>query len=202
MPKTWASPNDCPRLLYLDHFVDEDSRRELETALDQLPVVPAGDPRRFDQLALSHPVIDEVVVTGRLEGAAGHPVWRQGATVGPPVPAFLKALGRLASDAIETMTGERHDFTSVYVDRFDAGGYFVPHTDRACYGPLVAGISLGDASCMLRFEKPDTDRRFHTELRPGSLYAFSGEIREPPWLHSTSGARARRWVVTFRTAAH
>lgn len=202
MPAAWASPDDCPRLLYLEHFVDEVTRHELETALDELPVAPPGDTHRSDHLALSHPVIDGVVVTGRLEGAAGDPVWRQGPTTGPPIPDFLVTLGVAARDEVETMTSERHDFTSVYLDRFDAGGYFVPHTDRACYGPLVVGVSLGDASCTLQFENPDTDRAFRVGLSPGSLYAFSGVIRESPWLHSTSGVMARRWAVTFRTAAH
>ena len=195
-------PTTCPTFIYVEDFLDEDQRWNLEERLDGIPVTSVDDPERDLRLNLAHPLIDGVTVSTRLEGSAGAPVWRSAVTTGPPMPTFLVDLGRDVRRVVRKLTGDDHDFTSVYIDRFDAGGSFVPHTDRACYGPLVAGVSVGASSCLLRFEDPTSGRAFQVQVRPGALYLFCDEIRRPPWVHSTSEVTGRRWVVTLRTAAH
>jgi len=171
-------------------------------------------PRRDDPdlsvptFAFFAPLVDGVRVAGRIEARAGWPVWDgHGPAPGAPMPPELETLAASVTDRLQTADGLRtptspapNAFTSVYVDRYPAGGKFVAHTDRDIYGPVVAGVSIGPGSCTLTFlfeGKPV----FEHELRPRSLYAFAGRLRAAPCLHQVTGVSDVRFAISFRYAA-
>ena len=103
------------------------------------------------------------------------------------------------SDLWSQTSTQRQPFTSVYVDRYPTGGTFVQHTDRDIYGPVVAGISLGQGSCRMTFKTPAENLEF--TLHPRSLYVFAGQLRHAPVTHGIDQVSGERYAVTFRTAA-
>jgi hypothetical protein len=153
------------------------------------------------------PHADGVVVEGRREAAAGTPVWTEnGPADGVAMPRELAELAssvqqRIVGDGCRSEMGvEPVAFTSVYVDRYPIGGSFVAHTDRECYGPVVAGVSIGPGSCRICFEAPDRPP-FMVDLAPRSLYVFTGDLRRTPWTHRIESVSDERFGVTFRSAA-
>ena len=90
-------------------------------------------------------------------------------------------------------------FSSIYVDLYEEGGSFVPHTDRPIYGPYVLGMSFGVGSCEIVFSSADSEYRL--TLPPRSVYCFGPPLRNEPWVHEVVGVTGRRFGVTFRTEA-
>jgi hypothetical protein len=194
-------------IFYVDHFLSRVEHQTLDGALAALPVGTPQERWAADTLMLAPPVSDDVVVQGRLEGAAGWPIWSAGSAVrGPAMPDVLADLARrvgerLATDGFWSSIGSAPEpFTSVYVDRYPSDGHFVPHTDRDCYGPVVACVSGGVGSCQLHFSEPSGGAVSFT-LRPGSLYAFTGPLRHHPWVHSVDGVDGVRYAISMRNAA-
>lgn len=191
---------------YIEQFLRHDELSRLNLALEAIPVGSHQERWASDSLMLAPPVSDDIVVQGRLEGASGWPIWTEGTPhAGPEMPNEFVDLARQATDrltldgfwdAINTAPGL---FTSVYVDRYPRDGRFVPHTDRDCYGPVVAGVSGGVGSCRLSFSGPGGET-LHFTLRPGSLYAFTGNLRYTPWVHYVDNVDDVRYAISFRNA--
>jgi hypothetical protein len=190
--------------LLFEKFVNVSEGRRLEAFLDTVPVDAPGATDPTQRFAFSHPIYDDVIVTGRLEAAAGRPISIGGRLgEGLPMPMPLRTLRDAVEEALrlaplaKAETEER--LTSMYVDRYDAGGTFVPHTDRDCYGPVIAGVSLGRGTARLTFFGPRST--FDVTVPPCSLYFFSGPIRSAPWTHAVTSITDRRYAITFRSDA-
>ena len=195
-------------LVYLSGFLSGPEAAALVDILECTPVVPTTCHDATQAIAFAAPVADGAIGEGRREAAAGWPVWDgTGPAQGAPLPAPLDNLGRkvgraladLADSALGDPTTDL-SFSSVYVDRYPPGGSFFPHTDRACYGPVVAGVSVGPASSRL-VVRVDGHVRAETTLEPGSLYAFAGSLRAEPCTHKVVDVTALRFGITYRTPA-
>lgn len=195
-------------LVYLPGFLSGPEAAALVDVLERTPVVPTESHDATRAFAFTAPVADGTVVEGRREAAAGWPVWDgAGPAQGAPLPAPLDELagkvGRALTHLGDPALGDPAtdlSFSSVYVDRYPPGGTFFPHTDRACYGPVVAGVSVGPATSRLVFQV-DGDVRAETILEPGSLYAFAGSLRAEPCTHEVVDVTALRFGITYRTPA-
>lgn len=96
------------------------------------------------------------------------------------------------------------------VNEYEPGHGIAPHTDRDCFGPVLAGISLGSDCCMDIY--PDAKIKksaFPIVLERRSLLVLGGIARKE-WLHgirpnksdTQNGhkvPRERRISLTFRT---
>lgn len=198
-----------PSLLGYDPgFLPEAEHDELLLYLASVPIVDfeARDVRAT--FAFVTPRAGATVVEGRWEAAAGSPVWTGAGPVrAVAIPDPLAALAarvdhRLAAEGAlwsEAATAPQ-PFTSVYVDRYPPGGSFFPHTDRDCYGSVVAGVSIGAGSCRIAFE---TERATDASqvLEPGSLYVFSGRLRAAPCEHRIADVSDVRYGISLRFAA-
>lgn len=196
-------------LAYLPGFLDSDRQAELERFLDAVPEVAPGHQEPAVAFTFTSPVVEgHVVVADRREAAAGWPVWSgSGPAVGVELPGPLKDLarevGQCLTPLLPNLAGVLPDdlaFSSVYVDRYDAGGAFVAHTDRHCYGPVVAGVSIGPGECRITFRER-AEVVFQQHLAPGSLYAFAGRLRRSPCTHEIGDVDGRRYGLTLRTSA-
>lgn len=198
-----------PSLLgYEPRFLSASEQKKLLAFLESVPVVEPEQRDVTSTFAFSAPQAGAVVVTGRREAAAGWPVWADTRPVfGVDMPAPLAALAARVDGAL----GEFHAvraatgpplprFTSVYADRYPLGGSFFPHTDRDCYGPVVAGVSVGPGSCRITFASDGVVDVDHL-LEPGSLYVFAGRLRAAPCVHSVSDVTDLRFGVTYRFAS-
>lgn len=98
------------------------------------------------------------------------------------------------------------------VNEYEPGQGIAPHTDRDCFGPVVASLSLG-SDCMMRIlpHREDARGAFDLVLRRRSLVVFRDESREV-WRHGIAPRksdrqagrripRQRRVSLTFRTVA-
>ena len=96
------------------------------------------------------------------------------------------------------------------VNEYQPGQGIAPHTDRDCFGPVVASLSLG-GDCMMRIlPHGNSDRgRFDIVLQRRSLVVFQGASRDV-WRHGIAPRqsdwqdghkipRQRRVSLTFRT---
>jgi len=194
---------------HIADFLSADEDRALVAYLAGVPqrAHEAYDP--VHEFAFAHPVYDGEVVLGRSEAAAGEPIWFGGRPVqGTPLPEPLADLRDRAQDALRTSGHTELErlaeapFTSVYVDRYEAGGLFVPHVDRNCYGPIVVGVSAGPGEADLGFvHRTGELAPMSIPLAPRSLYAFCGAVRWEPWLHHVADVTANRFGITYRQPA-
>lgn len=96
------------------------------------------------------------------------------------------------------------------VNEYKQGQGIAPHTDRDCFGPVIASLSL-DSDCMMEI-RPDgkcKESRFDIVLQRRSLVVFQGISRDawqhgiaPRWSDKQNGCkipRKRRVSLTFRT---
>ena len=198
-------PKRLSHLVYKPDFLGETEHAELAAFLESVPTIPVDeyDPRRH--FAYTRPRYDGVEITSRKEAAAGEPIWFDGAPVrGVKMPPLLSQLAHRVGAALPDLDrfggpAGPLSFTSVYVDWYEAGGYFVPHVDRESYGPVIAGVSVGAGAAALAFlheGEPEAGGRLGVE--PRSLYAFFGPIRYAPWKHRATDVTGRRFSITFR----
>ena len=198
-------PEQLSHLVYQPGFLEEHEHAELQAFLESVPTIPADsyDPR--EMFAYTHPRDDGVEVMSRKEAAAGAPIWFDGKPVaGVAMPAPLARLADSVGTALADL--DRYGgppppvvFTSVYVDWYEAGGFFVPHVDRDSYGPVIAGVSAGTGTAALEFLRAgESTASGRLVVEPGSLYAFFGPIRYTPWEHRATDLTGRRFSITFR----
>lgn len=182
---------------YIQEFITPEKEAEVIEYLGSLPVVPYGESDLTSEFAFTHPVYDGYEIT-RAEAGAGTPIWVDGeAGEGVEIPVVLKDL----ADEISLVEEDLPEFTSVYADRYPIGSVFVPHTDRSCYGPVIAGLSLG-AEATLRFTRSDgLGQTIDLTVERRSLYVMRGPLRYDPWEHSVVDVKGLRYSTTFRTAA-
>ncbi len=69
------------------------------------------------------------------------------------------------------------NFNNVFSFKYMYGQKVPFHKDRDCFGPVVAGISLGKKSCKLKFKKDESDIIISARVEPGSLYIMTGPAR-------------------------
>lgn len=186
------SPDSAPFFFYAPDAISEKAAADLTAFLDATPRRDYGefDPKtEFAFVPLTNEESDDVT---REEAAAGNPIWVQGDWGdGCPIPDLLVSLRTHVEDAAQTIQfaqtlGFEPDvrFTSVYVDHYQPGGGFFPHTDGAKnYGPVIAGVSVGPghARFALLTRESVHDRLvadFLIEPRP--LYFFCGPSAMSP----------------------
>ena len=94
------------------------------------------------------------------------------------------------------------------INEYEPGQGIAPHTDRDCFGPVVASLSLG-SDCMMRITPHNKQDAFDIMLLRLSLVVFQGQSRDA-WQHSIASRqsdqqdgrkipRQRRVSLTFRT---
>ena len=126
--------------------LDEFSSRENNRIANYLGSVSgAGLDRQLDQdeFHFRQLMEDGTAVKGRLEAACGTPVWeaRSGHwSSGTGLPQTLTERVLLVRSSIDTLHA---GFSSIYVDLYEEGGSFVPHTDRPIYGPTSSACRSG-----------------------------------------------------------
>ncbi len=196
---------DTDVFLLVRGFTSAAEDQALAEFLCSVPLQPEGRVRS-GQFAFRRLHIDGHDVVGRLEAAAGEPIWRDGRIgKGAAIPAPLAALRDGIVAAIDRegwwslLEAQPQAMTSVYVDRYEAGGSFVAHTDRDFYGPVVAGVSVGPGEARISFTCTGAPAK-RVLLPPRSLYLFAGRLRHPPWQHSIDDVTGLRFGVTFRSA--
>ena len=171
----------------------------LEAFLAATPTIAAHEPWDFSRFAFRRLVHGGAQIVTRLEACCGNPIWSGSRPIeGALIPHELLLLVDRVDDAVREIA-PNSGFTSVYADHYECGGRFVPHIDRDCYGPLVAGVSIGEGTATLRFSKHDAHIDAH--LQPGSLYVFGPPLRYRPWQHEIFDVTGRRFGVTLRTGS-
>ncbi len=88
----------------------------------------------------------------------------------------------------------------IIVNEYEPEQGIAPHTDRDCFGPVLASLSLG-GECKMKLKHPDDKTQdFTVCLKPRSLIFFRGESREK-WKHGLrlNKKDQRRVSLTFRT---
>ena len=189
-----------PGLWLWRDFLTIEENAEFDAELSALPRLDEHEAWRPDRFAYRRLVIDGEVVEGRLEASCGTPIWSgQGPVEGAPVPESLRTLMRRADTAAGAVEPSHGEFSSLFVDWYEAGGSFVPHTDRSCYGPFVCGISVGEGHVLLRFFGGADSIDLH--VPPRALYVFGPPLRFAPWKHEVREVTGRRFGVTLRTEA-
>jgi len=99
------------------------------------------------------------------------------------------------------------------VNEYEAGQGIAPHSDRDCFGPIVASISTGSDCVMDIYRTPKVkEDAFQIVLERCSLLVLRGVARNR-WLHGIRPNKAdlqngqripreRRLSLTFRTMTH
>lgn len=194
----------APGLVMLHEAVPMALEAAVLAFLAEVPEVPVEELDRTQQFAFTRPLDDGSPIAGRAEACAGDPIWVDGPSTGVSMPPALTSLRDLLAETVtDTFDEHRTDMppmTSVYIDRYDEGGRFVAHTDREIYGPVVAGVSLGDGWGTLTFANRNGDV-VRTELHSRSVYLMGEPLRFPPWTHRFDLHEGRRWAVTYRSGA-
>ena len=88
----------------------------------------------------------------------------------------------------------------IIVNEYEPGQGIAPHTDRDCFGPVLASLSLGGECEMQLKHSEDKNQDFTICLKPRSLVFFGGESRNE-WKHGLrlKKKNERRVSLTFRT---
>ena len=91
----------------------------------------------------------------------------------------------------------------IIVNEYEPEQGIAAHTDRDCFGPVLASISLGGTCNMNIKHAGDRKQDFKVCLEPRSLIVFRGESREK-WKHGLqlNKKSVRRVSLTFRTVLH
>ncbi|MGR3985009.1 MAG: alpha-ketoglutarate-dependent dioxygenase AlkB [Gammaproteobacteria bacterium] len=124
------------------------------------------------------------------------------------LPGWARSLGaRLASEGIFAACPEQ-----LIVNEYQPGQGIAPHTDRDCFGPVVASLSLG-GDCMMRIlpQPGSAAGAFELVLQRRSLLVLRGPSRTL-WRHGIAPRhsdrqhgrripRHRRVSLTFRSIA-
>lgn len=195
-------------IYYQPDFLDPFAAQDLFEMLQSVPVVPFHEHDPVRVFAFSHPVYDGFTVTSRREACAGDPVWHDGRFVAAvPMPSLIAELADQLDRAVQetldadrvALPSERRNLTSVFIDWYDDGGSFVPHTDRDGYGPVVVGLSVGDGSGLMTFSNPEDGQQFSFRIASRSAYLFRGPVRDRPWVHAISDVTGMRVSLTFRS---
>lgn len=191
-------------LVILHQAVPVDVGREVLAYLAEVPEVPAEVLDRTQRFAFTRPLADGAPIVGRAEACAGDPIWADGPRTGVTMPSALESLrDQITCVVSDTFRDHRFDvppLTSVYVDRYDEGGHFVPHTDREIYGPVVVGASLGNGWGTLTFADGE-GAQVSADLFAQSVYLMAPPLRLAPWTHSFKLHQGQRWAVTYRSVA-
>lgn len=189
------------------------SSHDEETLADFLRAVPVVRNERQDlqsMFAFAPARWEGRDLAGRKMAAAGNPIWIDEApTRGVALPRPLAGLRDRVAEQLLTMNRPGScqldsraigDLTSVYVDWYEVGGELDWHVDRSCYGPVVAGVSVGPGTASLRFVRHDDPRSLRVfKIEPRSLYFFHGAARYEPWRHAVSVDGGSRFGITFRS---
>jgi len=202
---TFVASEALKHFFILPGAITHDENEALDRYLSSLPILSEGEVDRKQQFAFARPVYDGVEVTARAEAAAGDPIWVGERFVrGVSVPVqLMEALGRANRAVSEIPYAEvgvdppEAPLSSVYVDWYELGSFFVPHTDRVGYGPVVAGLSVGKGVITMRWS--DGGVVHDVVIEPRSLYLFCGPIRYEPWTHSVIEVTDRRFGITMRS---
>lgn len=203
--------SESGHFIYEPGFLSETQAEELIAFFRQVPVRAPADQDLRHEFSFAQAQWEGKDVPGRKLAAAGDPIWLEGGpATGVTIPGPLASLRDEVSNRLQTMRLENLPalagqsvlpLTSVYVDWYSAGGYLGPHVDRDCYGPVIAGVSVGTSTAVMRFfcEGHGANGAHEFELSPNSLYVFCGPIRHSPWQHEVLGGALERFGITFRS---
>ena len=116
--------------------------------------------------------------------------------------AYLGPLPHWAEELAIRLQEDKHFATrpnQVIVNEYQIGQGIAPHTDRDCFGPVIATISL---AAHRRMKLSCGDEKEEIDLYPRSLLVMKGSARTD-WKHSippvSAQGTARRISLTFRT---
>lgn len=125
------------------------------------------------------------------------------------LPEWVSFLcGRLVEQDVFTTHPDQ-----LIVNEYEPGQGIAPHTDRDCFGPVVASVSLCSDCIMDIYRTPKSKKDvFQIVLKRCSLLVLRGVARER-WLHGIRSNKAdykdeqkvpreRRFSLTFRTMNH
>lgn len=184
--------NEISGLVYEPKFLNEDECRNLLREIDSQPWMSDLQRRvqhygwRYDYSAR---IVSEDLMIGPL------PDWILGIAERLPQMGWFDQIP-----------------DQVIVNEYEPGQGIALHTDRDCFGPVVATVSLGDKWPMefvpLGISKENTPIR-SLSLEVGSILVMMGEARSR-WMHGirkrksdgrgpAKRTRSRRVSVTFRT---
>ncbi|MCY4630707.1 MAG: alpha-ketoglutarate-dependent dioxygenase AlkB [bacterium] len=126
-----------------------------------------------------------------------------------PLPPWLERLGRDVVLSAIDLCHPIDTFDQAIVNEYLPGQGIAPHTDRDCFGPVVATVSL-NSDVVMDFVGPD-GQSYSQTLQRRSLVLLAGSARAD-WRHGiakrkndrdrVSGQvlpRRRRVSITFRT---
>ena len=127
-----------------------------------------------------------------------------------PLPSWLADLDERVRESLAAFAHEveiEQRFDQAIINEYQPGQGIAPHTDRDCFGPLIATISLG-SDVNMDFLSTDSPA-FTKRIEGRSLLALSGNSRSvwrhgiakrktDSWMGSTI-RRCRRVSITFRT---
>ena len=131
-----------------------------------------------------------------------------------PLPEWLAQLSNMvreaASEEARQLLDPQQPFEQAIINEYLPGQGIAPHTDRDCFGPVVATVSLGSAVNM-DFCCDSTGDEYLQRLVPRSLVLLHGDARSK-WRHGIAKRqsdtlngkktkRQRRVSITFRTIA-
>ena len=125
-----------------------------------------------------------------------------------PLPIWVREV----SERLTTKKIFQSKLDQLIVNEYQPGQGIAPHTDRDCFGAVVASLSLG-SDCMMQITPHSETKQdaFDIVLQRLSLVVFQGQSREV-WRHSIAPRksdqqdgfkipRQRRVSLTFRTVA-
>ncbi len=167
---------------YIPNFIDENDEKELLASIDNEKWITDLKRRvqhygyRYDYKARTIDAKDKI---GDLPEWAG------------------KVIEKLMAGA-EPVFKQKPD--QIIVNEYEPEQGIAPHTDRDCFGPVLASLSLGGEGKMKIKHPGDKSRDFTVRLEPRSLIVFRGESRER-WKHGLQMNKnaKRRVSLTFRT---
>jgi alkylated DNA repair dioxygenase AlkB len=177
-------PPGLPGFVYRPEAISPDEEATLAEALSRL------DLRAFEMRGYA--ARRRVAYFGRRYDDAA-----RGLKDGPPIPDFLQALRKKASDLVDVAPDA---LVHALINEYPPGAPIGWHRDRPAFGQVV-GFSLL-SPCIMRFRRERSggwDRQSLT-LEPRSAYGLAGEARSV-WEHSIPPVEALRYSITFRTLA-
>lgn len=161
-----------PGLYYIEDYVNGAELLADVLAIVNLEPISAGSKSR----RVAHYGRSYSYTTGKLGDA-------------PDIPDLLVDLP-LDHDTTADIT-----FNQLIVNEYKNGQKIAPHIDAACFGPVIACISLG-APTKVIFER-GLDRKV-INVVDGSMYIMTGGARYL-WKHSISHVGKPRHSLTYRT---
>lgn len=195
-PDLIADRNDLPRgLLYQSGFISVDDEERLLSQID-MGAWLEDIARRVQQYGFKYDYSNRRIDDTNDLG---------------PLPSWLADLEERTRESLPSLVpgfnvGRRFD--QAIVNDYQPGQGIAPHTDRSCFGPLIATVSLG-SDVNMDFINSGSQSASTQRIETRSLLALSGDARSV-WRHGIAKRKSDLWMgstvrrhrrvsITFRT---